>query len=298
LKNLALALSLILSLSSTSWAFEFLEPWGYVWINAANYQTNLEKEDFNSGIGRLEAKLGVNLLPLWAQATVQPYLAYYGVTASPDKHSWNNNNVSGVGVQVMPLLGIDGAGWLQDLKVFYESLSISYSSHDDDEMNEWGDYGTDFSFDKDSRWGVEIWHEWNQPGQYSVENRSMLWGELWAHASYRQTNFSWEDYDTYLAFCQPKVGMYLFKFFDTISIEPYFKLDATMSGKDYSFSNNIALGAGLRVRPFQGGYLFGIDMRALRKFKLFVETTAVSYTRDQGEIDHDLRFGFDFSLGR
>jgi hypothetical protein len=301
-RQITLTLFFALLLSGASWAFEFMEPWGYVWLNGANYQTNLEREDFNSNLGRAESKIGVNLIPLWAEAKVQPYIAYYGVGSS-DRHSWNNNSVSGGGVQVMPLLGVGWADWMQDLKVFYESLSIQYSSHDDDEMNEWGDYGTKYNSDKDNRVGAEIWHVWNQPGQYTVENRGLLWGELWAHASYRQTDFSAKDkngldYDTYLAFFQPKVGFYLWKAFNTISIEPYFKADAMMSGRDYPYLNNLALGVGLRVRPFMGGYLFGIDFRALKQFKFFAETESVSYFRDQGDIDHDFRFGFDFNFGR
>ncbi len=298
MKKVWLAILLALVLNGVSGAFEFLEPWGYVWLYGAHHQTNLEDEDFDADIGRVESKIGVKLIPLWAEASVQPYLAYYGV-ASQDKHSYNNNSVSGVGVQVMPLLGMGQFDWLQDIKVFYESLSIQYGSHDENDPND----TTEYNLDKDNRVGVEIWHEWNQPGQYTVENRSMLWGELWGHASYRQTNFSAEDenqleYDTYLAFFQPKVGFYLWKAFNTISVEPYFKADAMFSGRDYSYLNNLALGVGIRVRPFMGGYLFGMDFRALRKFKLFIETESVSYFKDQGEIDHDLRFGFDFNFGR
>jgi len=141
----------------------------------------------------------------------------------------------------------------------------------------------------------------NQPGQYTVENRRMLWGELWTNLSHRTTNFGsvWEDdFDTYLFYFQPRVGVYLFKLFNSISLEPYFKMDAVASGKDVTYYNNVAYGIGLRVRPFMAGYFFGLDLRVLRKLKLFIETLSVSYLRERGEIDHDLRFGVDFNIGR
>jgi len=285
--------ALLFSCAGTSFAFELFEPWGYVWLYGANHQTNIERDDFNSLVGRVEARIGVDLLPLWAQASLQPYVAYYGVMSS-DEHSWNNNGVTGFGFQVMPLLGVDAVGWLQDLKVYWESVSIQYTGRDESDPID----NPDVLEDTDTRFGLEIWHKWNQPAQYSVENRQLLWGELWGQFSFRETNFGYGRFDTYMFYLQPKFGFYGWMLFNTLSFEPYFKADLVMSGKDFAYQNNIAYGAGLRLRPFHGGTLFNLDVRALKEFKLFIEALAVTYLKDTSEVSHDFRFGFDFSLGR
>lgn len=288
-----LVIFICFSLASKAFAFEFFKPWGYVWINGANYKTNLERDDFNSQLGRVETKIGVSLWPLWRGASIQPYFAYYGV-ASADKHSWNNNNVSGIGVQVMPLLGFNELDWLQDLKVFWETLSVQWMSEDESDPDD----NPEYNYTTDSRIGLDIWHEWNQPGPYKVENRRMLWGELWARLSYRSTNFGCDKFDNWLFTFQPKVGVYTWKFLNNFSFEPYFKADAVVSGSDLYYYNNVTYGLGIRIRPFLSGYIFGEDFQVLKKLKLFVEVLSVSYLKERGEVDHDFRFGFDFNFGR
>jgi len=291
----------ILSLGGAACAFDLLSPWGYVWVNGAHYKTNLDSLKFDSDLLRVESKIGVNLMPLWAQASVQPYLVYYGV-ASADKHSYYNNSVSGIGVQVMPLLGIGAVDWLQDLKVFCESLSISFSNKDEDDPLE----NPDDNYKWDTKAGLEIWHVWNEPGVYTVENRGMLWSELWAQIAYRNTNFEYDNgerFNNYMLYFQPKVGIYLWKFFNNVSIEPYLKADIMTSGKSDYYRNNAAYGGGLRVRPLLSGDLFGMDVQYLKKLKFFVEVLAVSYLKDNppdGEdfINHDFRVGVDFDYGR
>lgn len=298
-KSLLIFISLALALACGEVACAFdLNPWGYVWINSARYKTNLVANNFNSDLTRGETKIGVSLITLWAQATVQPYFAYYGVS-STDRHSYNDNSISGPGILIKPLQGITSLDWLQDLKVFYETLTVHWTTKDEDDLND----NPELYYKDDNRTGVEIWHTWNQPGYASVENRAMLWGELWAHASYRTTNFGYDKLDSYIAFFQPKVGIYLFKFYNNLSIEPYLKADLTLSGKDDSYLNNLAYGGGLRVRPFVGGNLFGYDLQFLKKVKFFVETLAVSYLKDnppEGSdfVNHDVRFGVDFDYGR
>ena len=278
-------------------SFDFT-PTGYVWMNGARYKTNLERNNFNSDLGRIESKIGVNVLTLWAQATIEPYFAYYGVS-STDRHSYYNNSISGIGIQIMPLLGISSVDWLQDLKIFYETLSVHWTTKDDEDVND----NPELYYKEDCRSGVEIWHTWNEPGPYVVENRHMLWGELWAHASYRTTNFGYDKLDNYIAYFQPKVGIYLFKFFDNLSIEPYFKADVIESGKTYSYLNNMDYGVGVRIRPFVSGKLFGFDLQPLKKLKFFVESLAASYLKDNPRegndfVNHDVRFGIDFDYGR
>lgn len=302
MKKLAIALVLVLLCAGASWGTaEFLAPWGYVWVNASHYRTNLKSDDFNSYLGRGETKIGVNLLPLWADAAIQPYFAYYGV-ASDDKHSWNNNNVIGGGVQIMPFKGIKEADFLQDLKIYAESLQVTWMPGMDD-----GD-PTDSHYKTDSRLGFDLWHEWNLPSISKVEDTAMPWGELWTNLSYRSTNFNYDGFgkfDNYVFFFQPKVGIYAIKLFESISIEPYLAVNAVVSGREakevdeeYAFFNNVESGIGVRVRPFSKGYFLGGDVKALRKLTFFIETFAVSYLKDRGPVDHDMRFGVDFSIGR
>ena len=293
------SLALLIFFISASGAFGFdIQPFGYVWMNGAHYQTNLAANDFNGEVGRIETKVGVSLIPLWAQASVQPYLAYYGVSSS-DRHSYYNNSIAGFGVQVQPLLGVSSADWLQDLKVFYESLTVTWNDKDVDDPND----NPENNYTTDSRCGLDIWHTWNEPGPYIVENRNMLWGELWANLSYRSTNFEYDKFDDYIANFQPRVGIYLFKFFDNVSIEPYLRLDLITSGKSAYYLNNADYGAGLRIRPFLSGKLFGSDVQFLKKLKLFVEVLAVSYLKDPPPdtadfVNHDFRIGIDFDFGR
>jgi len=282
-----------LFLSTAGFGFELLEPFGYAWINGGYHRTNAEREDFDSALGRVEAKIGLAILPLWNNAALQAYLAYYGVY-SEEPHSWNNNDVSGVGIQVMPLLGMNDLGWLQDLTVFYEELSINWTNSDEDDIND----NTDYLEETDTRFGVELWHEWNQPSTHKVENRDMLWAELWTSLSYRETNFGYEEFEDFVFFFQPKIGMYSFVFFKNISLEPYFKVDLVSSGKEYPYYNNVAPGIGLRIRPFVSGYVGGQKMTALRKLKFFVEILQVSYLKERGPVDYDFRIGIDLNIGR
>jgi hypothetical protein len=273
-----------LLLSGVAWSYEFLEPFGYVWVNGSHNKTNLERDDFDSDIIRAEAKIGVSVLPLWANATLQPYFAYYGVT-STDKSSWNNNNVYGFGVQVMPLLGYNDLGWVQDLKIFFESLAVEWTNEDDSNPIDNPEYNNK----EDLRYGIDIWHEWNQPGADKVENRSLLFGELWASLTYRTTNFGYDDFNDWLFYFQPTVGMYSIKPFNSVSLEPYFKAYMV---------NNIAYGGGIRIRPFGSNKLLGSDFSVLRKLKFFIEVLAVSYLKEAGPVDHELRVGFDLNIGR
>jgi len=283
-------------LTSRAAAFQFLEPWGYVWMNSGQYKTNLEDNKFNSNITRVEGKAGIDLLPLWNKATLQPYFAYYSV-GSGDLHSWNNNTITGGGVQVSPFMGMTELDWLQDTKIFYETLSIRWSVKEDDDWTDEPGY----NYTTDTRTGFDLWHTWNVPAQYAVENRELLWGELWTDLSFRDTNFgsTWEsDFKTYMFSFQPKVGIYLFKLFNNLSLEPYFTANCITSGKEYSYQNNIAYGAGIRVRPLSSGYILGLDLRIFKRLVFYAETLAVSYLKDRGDVDHDLRFGVDFNIGR
>jgi hypothetical protein len=296
-------LIILLAFARQSSAFQFLEPWGYVWLNGAHYKTNLERNDFNSDLLRGETKVGVDILPLWADAAVEPYYVFYGVS-SVDKHSWNNNGINGLGVQVKPLKGISAVDWLQDFKILYESLYIRWSNNDESDPND----KPENNYVNDYRVGAEIWHTWNQPVPSVAEDRSKLWGELWAHVSYRNTNFGYERildqrFDNYILFFQPKVGIFLPRLFDNLSFEPYLKLDLMISGKNYYYLNMLDYGAGLRFRPLESGNLFGMNVEPLKKLKFFAEMLAVAYLKDRPPtgtdfITYDFRVGVDFDYGR
>ncbi len=145
----------------------------------------------------------------------------------------------------------------------------------------------------DTRYGLDLWHEWN----LDDPDESLPWAELWANLSERRTNFGWEDFNNYVLFFQPKFGKHLGR-----GIEIYLRGDLTSSGKSgpsYSFLNVADYGAGVRFEPWRKAEANDF----LKKFKMFVEVLGVSYLKDQPAlpsrtVSSDVRFGVEFSYGR
>jgi hypothetical protein len=263
-----------------------LRPLTFVelWNNVAYYDTNLEKKGFASFLGRFEGKVGLNLF----NSPLQVYGVYYStLSQSPDY--WDNSLFAGGGVRYKPFESYLGSGWqdewIKDVKIFAESLSASYFKNAS---------SAEANKNTDTRYGLEIWHEWN----LDRADESLPWGELWANLSYRETNFGWEDFSDYVLYFQPKIGKHLGR-----GIGVYLRADATTSGKegpDYYFLNVADYGIGIRFEPWRES---GGEKDIFRKFKMFAEVLGVSYLKDKPEdpnkeVDMDVRLGIDFSIGR
>jgi hypothetical protein len=259
-----------------------------LWNNVAYYDTNLEKKGFASFLGRFEGKLGLNLF----NSPLQVYGVYYA-TVSQSEDYWNNPVFYGAGARFKPMENYGGSGWadewLRDVKIFAESLAARY-------LKDEASAEASGLADKDTRYGIDVWHEWN----LDRADESVPWGEIWLNLSSRKTNFGWESggFNEWVLYFQPKFGRHLGS-----GVQAYLRADVTMSGKegpDYYFLNVADYGIGIRFEPWRQD---GTENDLLRKFKMFAEVLAVSYLKDKPadpnkEVSTDARFGIDFSFGR
>ncbi|MDD5593250.1 MAG: hypothetical protein PHG97_00735 [Candidatus Margulisbacteria bacterium] len=280
-------LGFIVSLLIIGSAAAEFRPFAELWNNFAYYDTNLERKGFSSILGHYEGKIGFYLL----DTPLQLYGAYYGITAQTGDY-FDNSLFTGAGVRFKPFEGsFKGTSWLNewipDIKVFGESLSAGYLKG--------GSSAEAAGLAKtDTRYGFDLWHEWN----LDKPNENLPWAELWSNLSYRDTNFGWESFKNYVFYFQPKIGRHLGR-----GIETYLKADAVYSGKggpSYSFLNVADYGVGVRFEPWRN---MATANELLRKFKMFFEVLSVSYLKEKPAdpnkvVDRDVRFGIDFSYGR
>ena len=259
---------------------------GEFWNNVAYYETNLDRKNFAALLAHYEGKIGYYLFG----SPVQAYGVYYG-TWSQAADYWDNSLFYGLGLRLKPWESYKGAGWqdewIRDVKVFTEVLQSKYF------MNAASAEAAGLSVN-DTVYGLELYHEWN----LDQADTSLPWGELWSKLMYRNTNFGWEPFNTYVLYFQPKLGIHL-----PGGVEPYLRADLTYSGKSgpsYSYLNVADYGVGLRIEPWRRLYE---DNDFVRKFKMFVEVVGVSFLKDKPtdpnkQVSTDVRFGIDFSYGR
>ncbi|MEE8638306.1 MAG: hypothetical protein V3T21_04580 [Candidatus Margulisiibacteriota bacterium] len=254
-----------------------------LWNNIAYYDTNLERKGFASFLGRFEGKAGISLF----NSPLQVYGVYYGAFSQSDDY-WNNSIFSGGGVRFKPFESYPASGWqdewIRGLKIFAESLGSSYLKNA--ASAEAADLKT-----TDTRYGIEVWHEWN----LDKIDENLPWGELWANLSVRSTNFSTMESNNYVLYFQPKIGKHLGK-----GVEVYLRADITSSDRDDYWLNIADYGVGVRFEPWRKN---GGKNDLFRKFKMFAEILWVSYLKDKPtdpnkEVSTDVRLGIDFSFGR
>ena len=264
-----------------------IRPFAELWNSLAYYDTNNERKGFSSLLGRFEGKLGFNLF----DSPLQAYGVYYGTSAQSSDY-WDNSIFTGAGVRLKPFEQYKGSGWTDEwipaVKIFAESLNANYFK---------GAASAEAAGlrGSDTRYGLDLWHEWN----LDEPDENLPWGELWANLSYRDTNFVWggEDFKTYVFNFQPKLGRHLGQ-----GVEAYLRADVVASGKEgpnYYFLNVADYGVGLRFEPWRKS---GAN-KFLQKFKMFVEVLGVSYLKDKPStadktVNSDVRLGIDFSIGR
>lgn len=297
---LILSLLILIMFSGQTHGTELLEPWADVWANIAQYETNGERNDFKAMLTRLDARFGVNLIRLWGDTWLKPYVAYLGVTSS-DPAYWNNNGATGLGIRLKPLAKYTPSSWadewIKDLRIFGEILSITYYSEQDKVESE----GKPLT---DTRFGLDLWHEWNQWDPNNPEasvDPSVPWAEVWFNLSQRTTNFYEDEFNSYILYLQPKIGVQSDIGDTGAAFEPYLRMDLTASAKEYAWLNHFDYGAGLRIRPFKTGKVFGENAPWASKFKIFIEIMSISWLVEKDAAtrpDTDFRFGIDFTFGR
>lgn len=259
-----------------------IAPFGEFWNNVAYYDTNIEKQGFTSVLGRFEGKLGLNLLE---NPLLQVYGAYY-TAASQSEDYWDNYLYTGPGIRIRPFVGYKAAGWYDEwipgVKFYYEALSASYYKNTaSGEANK----------RSDTRYGLDLWHEWN----LDAPNLDDFWGELWSNLSFRSTNFDWTDFNGYIFYFQPKLGRHLGQ-----GVEVYLRGDLTTSDKTSYWLNVMDYGLGIRLEPWRET---ANPDEFIRKFKIFAEALSISYLKDKPTdpnktVSSDFRVGVDFSWGR
>lgn len=254
--------------------------WIDIWNNGAYYTTNGESPTFNTFLLRSEGRFGLQMVKLTEKSTISPYLVYL-LAASPDPNYWNNFVAGGAGLRYYPLADVEGTSWanewIPDIRLFLEVLGSDF-------LKNGATAEANGVPRHDVRYGVELYHEWNQ----DRPNRSVPWSELWANLSMRETNFYEAKFNTFLLTYQQYFGFYLGE------AMPYLKLDLTYSGKDYSWQNVLMAGPGLRFEPFRH-----IDNPNpwIAKAKMFVEVLGVNWLKQKdNRPGSDLRFGVDWRI--
>lgn len=277
LKLLFLACLLLFSRPARA---EFI-PFSELWNTAAYYDTNLERKNFASILARYEGKLGFFVF----DSPLQLYGAYYGV-ASQSNDYYNNALFVGPGIRLKPFTGYKSTawfnGWVPDLKIYAETLSSTYFKNA---------ASAEANKKNDLRYGIELWHEWNQDNP----DLKIFWSELYLNLCSRSTNFSAAEENPTILLFQPKIGRYLGP-----GLEVYAKADIALSDKTDYWLNTAAYGMGIRFEPWRQN---AAGNSFFKKFKMFIEVLKVSYFKDlpaetNKTVSKDVRFGIDFSYGR
>ena len=293
MKKLFITGLILLIFSSPIFAAELFHVWTDFWNNGAYYGTNFENSSFSTYVLRSDGKVGVNLIKLWGDTYFAPYVVY-STAYSQDVNYWNNNLYSGIGVRVKPFAQSTDPTPMNELKIFYESLSASY----------YKDGAAAVAAGRpaiESKYGLDLYYEWNQPKVSGDENVkfSAPWAEVWTNLAFLQTNFYQTNFNSYLFRLQPKYGLYLGGNRDVPPrFEPYLTVDFVASGRNYSWLNRAAYGIGVRTQPFR--YIDDDVSSWMFKFKMFAEILGVAYFRTQPTtlISSDYRLGVDFTIGR
>ena len=291
-----IALSITVIVSTAAFAdIDPLTPWADCWNNLAFNTTNFESDNFSTHLDRFEGRFGVNLLPIAQNVWIKPYVGYVMVY-SGNKNYYNNNLAYGGGVRINPFMNSDDP-LMRDLKVYIETMQASWLQDETKAK-------TDNIPTTDTRWGYDLWHEWNQKQNYQTDepiDYKQPWAELWSNLSFHSTNFNYGFDGGYIFNLQPKMGFYLNS--DTPDlVEPYIRADLVMSSKTgvtWDYLNTADVGLGVRLEPFRKGDPNEVNP-FLFKFKAFGEALVATYFTGQtpGRPDSNVRLGIDFTVGR
>lgn len=263
----------------------------------AHRDTNFTRDDYSAIAGWAELRVILRYKGNLKSATsrtlyFEPY--FKGTIAASERSSyWENNLIYGVGLEnrfMEPFIHNESGltGLVKKLRLYIEYLKTSYTK----------DSAGDDIPDHDIRLGVDLWKEWNIPPN---PRQSNVWGEVWANAGWRETNFNASDYKSYICGAMSRIGV---KPFDpiihtssmTADILPYIMVETSITGKDNYWENGLFAGVGVR---FMSSLKVSKKEKQQLIIKLFVEWLSnIDYYKGNPEPetpDHDLRIGLNYS---
>lgn len=253
---------------------------------ASSRKTNLFVDDYDGTVARAEARFLLPRLSLLVDSRIalpDPFLvAMWSYLKDID---WEDRLDYGIGVEWRPLSKIDYPEsallrWLWHIRYYAVSLRTIRLN----DRPEW-----DWRPDGDIRVGMELYRECN------IYNARGYWGELWLDASWRETDFYVDDYESWRFAVVPKLGLRLSPR-ASLSVMPYLTGELVATERSDFWQNRILGGFGIRLMPFRW-HRRGAAMLT-RGTRLYFEALWVlGYLKDEApdEIpEHDLRFGVDF----
>ncbi|OGC03408.1 hypothetical protein A2276_00630 [candidate division WOR-1 bacterium RIFOXYA12_FULL_43_27] len=253
--------------------------WVDTWNKGGYYATNGEKIGFNQLLGRSETRVGINLVGQGSQEVffIGPYAAAI-IVASQDSNYWTNNVATGYGLRVMPFVAYQPRGWadewIKDVKLFGEVLELSF-------LKDESTAKTNKVPTTDKRFGLDLYHEWNQ----QTPDPAYPWVTVWTNLSYRTTDFYQypDGFKTYRVSYEQRTGFYL----PNKTIKPYLRTDFNIAGKPEPWLNNILVGPGIQVEPI-----------ADQKLSFYLEMLSIIWYKepDSSRPKSDIRFGVEYRL--
>lgn len=259
--------------------------------------TDFSRVDYESVVGWTELRAVLRYKALVNDRVLRSFLfePYVKGTlaASENSYFWENNFAYGPGLEnrfLEEVTGLDDSriAWMKNIRLYVEYLAISYGDVEIEKDTP----------DHDLRAGIDLWKEWNIP---PLTARSNIWGEVWGNASWRETNFSKSDYQTYVCGLMGRVGPR----FSAPVVEsegilldllPYVILEASTTGTANFWENGYSAGGGVRLMPV---FKWGKDRDQQLILRIYAEwLTNLGYFKGEADPetpDHDVRVGINFS---
>jgi len=214
------------------------------------------------------------------------YLDMVPSWSSDSEFWWQKNIQFGIGAQLYPFKNIlKSEGYLYSLLNGVRLYGVYlWRDYYDEPKNE--EYKTN-----DIQAGADIYYD-------NIFTEDFITVVLWSNAGYRHTNFSMNNYDTFLWTGNLKVGKY---FGEKIGFFPHVVTDWTYVPKfdERWYENFIRMGLGIQLYPVPNQEGKGIYSNFLKRLNIYVETLHnVAWLGDQppnSVKDIDFRIGINFS---
>ncbi len=249
-------------------------------------QTNIYDEDYIYYGGWIYGKIVWNKLNIGGKNKHLPFGLYIsGTLASSDKEKpWENNYVFGLGIEKYLFYHTEKIPSIfKNLRIYAEYLKLGYIK---EKAEEWVP-------DSDIRFGFDLYKDF---GIGKGKTNETLWQEVWANVCWQKTNFFMDDYKSFTASYNYKIGLRLLKNFQ-FSLMPYLLNEVSWTARhDFFWQNRALLGLGIRSMPFQKA-----NFDLWNHLKIFTEyIRVVAYFKEKPPIntpEYDFRVGMVFSIG-
>lgn len=265
--------------------------------------TNFFTDDYHGPVSTLQTRLIFpRLSELFDSKIPLPDPFIEGTWTRLKDIDWEDRNTFGAGIEWRPFANVDKYGGdYSYLSAASERLWTSLVEYLTPLRFYVGYLWTDYIYDdpsyswrpkQDVRYGAEFYQEYQQ-----YDNR-LLWGELWADASWRKTNFFIDDYKSWTFGAVPKIGFKIPRDKE-LSLMPYLTLPVSVTERRDFWENKIEAGIGIRIMPFRWHHGTSWDMIA-KKTKIYAEyLNVVRYIDDDAPSsvpDSDFRIGINYTL--